>query len=102
MIQRGDDFKQVLVTEFGWTTDARPDSPYHWFAVSEDQRAARVVAAHEYARAKWASWIGPMILFTAADPAWTQDHEAWWWSVTGRDGRLRPAIRAAFSAQPVE
>jgi hypothetical protein len=102
MIERGDDFKQVVVTEFGWTVDSRPDSPYHWFAVSEDQRATRIRAAQDFAQANWTAWIGPMILFTAADPDWGPSHESWWWSLTARDGSLRPEIRAAFRSQPVE
>jgi len=64
--------------------------------VTEEARARHIRSAHDFARDNWSPWIGPMILFTAADPAWTPDHEAWWWSVTGPGGGLRQEIRDAF------
>lgn len=98
MEAHGDADKQIVVTEFGWTTDRRPDSPYAWHAVSEVERAERLRAAFDYSRERWSPWIGPMIVFTAADPAWTADHEAWWWAVTGPDGGPTAALRDAFAA----
>ena len=97
MADRGDEDKQVVVTEFGWTTDAREDSPYHWFAVSDGERANHIRDAYDYAQASWTGWLGPMILFSAADPAWTQDDEAWWWSVTDASGHVKPSLRAEFA-----
>jgi len=97
MVARGDEAKQIVVTEFGWSTEPRPE-PFAGSTIGEDVRAEYIRAAHEFARGNWSPWIGPMILFTAADPAWTPDHEAWWWSVTEPGGGLRQEIRDAFAA----
>ncbi len=32
MVDNGDANKKVVVLEFGWTSDSRPDSPYYWHA----------------------------------------------------------------------
>lgn len=96
MVARGDEDKQVAVTEFGWTIDPRPDSPYHWAAVTREQRADYIEAAIDFANEEWWPWIGPMVLFSAADPAWTPDDEAYWWSVTTPDGRLSPEITVPY------
>jgi len=88
MVERGDDEKQVVVTEFGWTTDRRPDSPYSWSAVSTEVRSAFIGQATDYALEYWSPWIGPLVLFSAGDPAWTPDDEAYWWSVTDEEGYL--------------
>ena len=39
MVDHGDTEKQVVVLEFGWTIDPRPDSPYAWHAVTEEEQA---------------------------------------------------------------
>jgi polysaccharide biosynthesis protein PslG len=39
MVANGDAEKQIAILEMGWTTDPRPDSPYHWHAVTEAQQA---------------------------------------------------------------
>jgi hypothetical protein len=67
----GDAGKQVVVTELGWTSDPRPDSPYHWHAVTEEQKADYLVRAYGWAEAHWQPWIGPLFVFALADPAWT-------------------------------
>lgn len=99
MEARGDSDKQVVITEFGWTVDPRPNSPYRWAAVTPRERAEFIRDALAYAYsgyadapAAWDPWVGPMILFTAADPAWTKDDEAYWWSVTAPDGQVSPVV----------
>ena len=35
MVNNGDSGKRVVVLEFGWTRDERPDSPYYWHRVQD-------------------------------------------------------------------
>jgi LysM repeat protein len=81
MVNRGDGNRQIVVLEFGWTSDPRAGSPYHWFAVSQDQKADYLVQAYQYARAHWAPWIGLMSLVYMPNPDWTQNDEQYWWSI---------------------
>jgi len=91
MVEFGDGDKQVAILEFGWTSDPRPDSPYHWHAVSEEEKANYLVRAYRYARENWAPWISLMTLIYISDPDWTQDHEQYWWAITDPDGTPRTA-----------
>lgn len=91
MVEFGDGDKQAAILEFGWTSDTRPDSPYHWHAVSEEEKADYLVRAYRYAKEHWAPWIGLMTLIYISDPDWTQDDEQYWWAVTEPDGTPRPA-----------
>ena len=81
MVNHGDADKQVVVLEFGWTMDPRPNSPYHWHAVSEAQQADYLVGAYQYAKAHWADWIGVMSLIYMPNIDWTEEDEQYWWSV---------------------
>ncbi|MCS7003152.1 MAG: cellulase family glycosylhydrolase, partial [Dehalococcoidia bacterium] len=45
MIENNDANRRVAILEFGWTSDARPNSPYHWHAVSESEKARYIVGA---------------------------------------------------------
>ncbi len=81
MVDNGDSDKQVVVLEFGWTMDPRPDSPYHWHAVSETEQAQYLVGAYQYAKAHWGDWIGVMSLIYMPNIDWTEDDEQFWWSV---------------------
>ena len=81
MVESGDADKQVALLEFGWTSDSRPDSPYHWHAVTEDQKADYFVRAYQYAKQNWSPWIGVMSLIYMPYPEWTEDDEKWWWSI---------------------
>ncbi|MCB0192349.1 MAG: beta-galactosidase [Anaerolineae bacterium] len=81
MVQNNDADKQVVLLEFGWTIDPRPDSPYKWHAVSPEQQAQYFVRAYEYAKANWQPWIGVMSLIYVADPTWTMQDEQTYWSV---------------------
>jgi hypothetical protein len=91
MIEFSDADRQVAILEFGWTSDPRPDSPYQWHAVSEEEKANYLVQAYRYARENWVPWIGVMTLIYISDPDWTQDHEQYWWAITDPDGTPRPA-----------
>lgn len=82
MLANGDGDKQIAITEMGWTSDTRPDSPYAWHAVSEQQKAEYLVRAYQYAQANWNPWIGLMSAVYIADPDWTEADEQYWWSIT--------------------
>ncbi len=82
MVKYGDQNKQIALLEFGWTSDPRPDSPYHWHAVSEDTKADYLVRAYQYAKEHWSPWIGLMSLIYVCDPDWTPDDEQYWWAIT--------------------
>ena len=55
------DTKPVWLMEYGWTSD-----PVHadraWYAVSQQQAAANILAAMRYARSNW-PWMGVMTLW---------------------------------------
>jgi hypothetical protein len=97
MVAHGDGDKQVVILEMGWTTDPRPDSPYHWHAVTPQQKADYLVRAFRYAEENWDPWIGLMTVLSIADPQWRPEDEQYWWAITepGRPhAELRPAYRA--------
>lgn len=81
MVENGDAAKRVVVLEFGWTMDERPNSPYRWHAVTEEQQADYLVGAYRYARENWQPWIAIMSLIYMPSIDWTQDDEQFWWSV---------------------
>ena len=91
MVEFGDSGKQVAILEFGWTSDPRPDSPYRWHAVSEEEKADYLVRAYQYAKQHWAPWIGLMSLIYISDPDWGPEDEQYWWAITEPDGSHRPA-----------
>ncbi len=81
MVDNGDKAKRVVVLEFGWTIDSRPNSPYGWHAVTEEQQADYFVRAYEYAHKNWQPWIGVMSLIYMPDIEWTEEDEQYWWSI---------------------
>ncbi|HID90243.1 MAG TPA: hypothetical protein EYP52_11140 [Anaerolineae bacterium] len=96
MVRYGDADKQVAILEVGWTTDPiHPD--YAWFAVTEEQKADYLVRAFRYAREHWRPWIGPMFVYTIADPFWTPDDEQYWWAIT-EPGWPETIVRPAYEA----
>ena len=98
MVKNGDADTRVWLLEFGWTSDAVHPN-YSWFAISEDQKAANIVKALQYARQNWQPWIGVMTLWTLPDPAWTTDREEYWWAITNADGSPRAAYTALLQAR---
>ena len=102
MVDHGDAAKQVALLEFGWTSDERPDSPYHWHAVTEQEKADYFVRAYQYAKKNWSPWIGVMSLIYMPYPEWTSDDEKYWWAIIDPkypEQRLRPAY-AQLSDMP--
>jgi hypothetical protein len=96
MIANGDEEKRVAILEMGWTTDSRPDSPYHWHAVTEEQQADYLVRAFDYAQQNW-PWLELMSAVYIAKFDWTEENEEYWWAITYPDfpeTRVRPAYEA--------
>lgn len=89
-----------VITEFGWTTDPRPDSPYHWMAIDAATRGKHIAQAFALAPTLFGGDgnIGPMVLFSAADRAWTPDDEAYWWAVADGDGNVDGAVMEALGS----
>jgi hypothetical protein len=81
MVKNGDAAKKVVILEFGWTIDPRPDSPYRWHAVSEAEQDKWMQRAYVYAQEHWQPWIGVMSAIYIANPQWTRDDEQVYWSV---------------------
>ena len=67
--------------EFGWTVDPRPDSPYAWHAVTQEQQAQYFMRANDYAKKNWQPWIGVMSLINVATPQWPLEEEQTYWSI---------------------
>ena len=82
MVDNGDANKRVVVLEFGWTRDERPDSPYAWHRV-DDQfvQGDYMMRAFAYAKEHWQPWIAVMSLIYMPDVNWTQADEQYWWSI---------------------
>ncbi len=81
MVLNGDEAKKVVLLEFGWTIDPRPDSPYYWHAVTPEQQDKYLQRAYAYAAANWQPWIGVMSVIYIADPQWTREDEQTYWSI---------------------
>ncbi len=96
MEEYGDAEKQIAIVEFGWTSDPRKDSDYHWHAVTEQEKAEYLVRAFRYARDNWSHWVGLMVVVYVADPSWTPEDEQYWWAITdpAAESLLRPAYEA--------
>jgi hypothetical protein len=99
MEQHGDSSKRIAVLEFGWTSDPRPNSPYHWFAVTEQEQADYLVRAYQWAREHWQPWVGVMSAIYISAPYWTSKDEEYYWAITNPDGTVRPAFRALAAMQ---
>ncbi len=95
MAANGDTHKQIALLEIGWILEQDFHEDYSWFGVSEEEQAAYLVGAYDYARAHWQPWIGLMTTVYIADRDWTpQEHEQWWWAIVLPDGTPRPAYHA--------
>lgn len=97
MIAHGDEEKQVVILEMGWTTDPRTDSPYHWHAVDAEEKGDYLVRAFDYATEHWDPWIGLMTVLSIPDPEWTEDDEQYWWAVT-EPSWPQTVVRPAYEA----
>lgn len=85
MVENGDDERQVAILEMGWTTDPRPESPYNWHAVTEEEKAEYLVRAYAYAEENWTPWIGLMSLIYLCNTDWTDADEQFYWCITHPD-----------------
>jgi len=81
MVRNGDEAKQIVLLEFGWTIDPRPDSPYRWHAVTPEQQDKYFQRAYAFAKENWQPWIGVMSLIYVANPQWTMQDEQTYWSI---------------------
>lgn len=82
MVANGDANKRVVVLEFGWTRDERPDSPYAWHRVDDQfMQGDYMMRAFAYAKQHWQPWIAVMSLIYMPDVNWTQADEQYWWSI---------------------
>jgi hypothetical protein len=95
-VANGDANKPIWLLEFGWTADAVHPA-YAWFAVSEQQKAANILSAFQYARTNW-PWLGTMFVWTLPDPSWNSQREEYWWAIANPDGSPRPALTAILQA----
>jgi hypothetical protein len=96
MERYGDGDRQVVVLEFGWTTDPIHPS-YSWHAVTEQQQADYMVRAYQYAKEHWRPWIALMSLIYIADSHWTEEREEYWWAVT-YPSYPEPKVKPAYHA----
>ncbi|MCP4708006.1 MAG: cellulase family glycosylhydrolase, partial [Planctomycetes bacterium] len=81
MVANDDANKQIVLLEFGWTIDSRPNSPYAWHAVTPEQQDQYFLCAYGYAKEHWQPWIGIMSLIYIADPQWTMNDDETYWSI---------------------
>ena len=93
MVEHGDGDKQVMILEFGWTSD-EVNPNYSWFRVSEQEKADYIVRAYGWAKTHWQPWAGAMCVIYIAPHWWTPQDEQYWWAITGPDGSTRPAYEA--------
>jgi len=82
MIQHGDAARQMAILETGYTRDTRPDSPYNWFAVTEEEQARYLPEAYAYALEHWTPWVGLMSMIYFPKESWTPDNEEYWWAIS--------------------
>jgi LysM repeat protein len=80
--------KQWVVTEMGWTTDARERSWTRWAAVPEEVKADYLWRAYRFAKDNWAPWVGVMFVHLT-DARWTPDDDGYWWGVVDPNGCAR-------------
>jgi polysaccharide biosynthesis protein PslG len=100
MVENNDQDRQIAIMEMGWTSDQRPNSPYAWHGVTEEQKADYLARAFRYAAQNWTPWIGQMTVIYIPDPNWTASEEQYYWSITNPDGTQRPAWGALQGVLP--
>ena len=89
MERHGDDDKQIVLLEFGWTSDpVNPDYRWHGGDAGIDQtvQGEYLRRAYEWAEANWRPWIGLMSLITMPNLGWLsdgnpEDEEQFWWGI---------------------
>lgn len=100
MVENGDADKRVVVLEFGWTTDPRPETDYYWHGggagITADIQGDYLVRAYQYAKANWQPWIGLMSLIYMPDLDWNENDEQYWWSIMDPSPIDQLHLRAPF------
>ena len=89
MERHGDAEKQIVLLEFGWTSDpVNPDYRWHGGDAGIDQtvQGEYLRRAYEWAEANWRPWIGLMSLITMPNLGWLsdgnpEDEEQFWWGI---------------------
>jgi polysaccharide biosynthesis protein PslG len=100
MLENGDWDKQVSIMEMGWTSDQRPESPYAWHAVTEEEKATYLAGAFRYADRNWTPWVAHVSVIYIPDPHWTAAEEQFHWAITNPDGTTRPAYATLQAVLP--
>jgi hypothetical protein len=89
MVQNGDSDKRVVVLEFGWTTDPRPESPYYWHGkgagIDQAVQGDYLVRAYKWAAEHWQPWVALMSGIYMPDVNWTKQDEQYYWSIMKPD-----------------
>lgn len=98
MVKNGEESKQIAIMEMGWSADPRPNSPYYWHSVTEDQKGEYLVRGLQYAKQNWSPWVAMLSMIYLPSPTWTASDEQYYWSITNPDGTLRPAYNALKQA----
>ncbi len=89
MVKHGDTNKQIVLLEFGWTTDS-VNAAYKWHGadagITDAVQADYLKRAYVYAKANWQPWIGLMSLLTMPNLAWMdsgkpEQEEQYWWAI---------------------
>ena len=89
MSRHGDSDKQIVLLEFGWTTD-QVNPEYKWHGaeagIDLDVQAEYLKRAYTWAEENWQPWIGLMSLITMPNLDWLsdgdpQDEEQYWWGI---------------------
>ncbi|CAN5826770.1 hypothetical protein BH10CHL1_BH10CHL1_07030 [soil metagenome] len=89
MVKHGDTNKQIVLLEFGWTTDS-VNAAYKWHGadagITDAVQADYLKRAYVYAKANWQPWIGLMSLLTMPNLAWMdsgnpEGEEQYWWAI---------------------
>jgi len=87
MNRYGDRKKRVVILEFGWTTDSRPNTDYYWHGagagITEQVKGEYLVRAYQYAAEHWRPWIALMVVIYLPDANWTENDEQYYWSIIG-------------------
>jgi polysaccharide biosynthesis protein PslG len=87
MVRNGDGDKKVVVLEFGWTTDPRPNSPYYWHGkgagIDQAVQGDYLVRAYKWAAEHWQPWVALMSGIYMPDVDWTKQDEQYYWSIIG-------------------
>ena len=104
MVRNGDEDKQIVLLEFGWTFDP-VNAAYKWHGadagITDMVQADYLKRAYEYADANWEPWIGLMSMLTMPNLDWLndgdpKDEEQYWWAILEpsqiNELKLRPAF----------